>query len=758
MRNMCRAQSAWMRALAIGLLVLASTPASAATGDTLAVYQLTAGWATFGLVLPRGEAFGAVQVGKLPTQTDVKSRWDDNSIKSAIVSANVPADGHYALVAAEASPATPFVPAGTSFPPIIVELTIHDGPSPGLYKAVFAPGSLDKWLSGPLVSEARLLAQPTLQGTQTISPSLRVVFDARSYVSGGHRIDVAVENTIDSPAADAFTYDVKILVDGDIKFEKPDVLHRYLARWRQVVTTTGLALSEVTPDFGPFIRARALPNYMRSVDPVARAITAGDDQVPDVLLPEFEILQVGHLMRPMNAHAGRPEIAPYPDWTAQAIVHRQRGQLDYVLKHGELAGSWGVHIKKGNGTDLISIDERPNFWLDARANDFGAFNGPTNNLRGQADNDRVDDDPATEENEFDGTSATRGDIAHQPSLAYVPYLITGDRYFLDEVMYWANYVLIGTYQDEDQNLRGGGYVDANKTPRYPEGGSRGLIVFNEVRGIGWGLRNLADAAFIVPEADLIPDDQQTFDPYTRYKAYFTNKVSNNLIWLDDYAKTFNAGPVMAMFPNRRPEDLEGTWMPYAWIALWEQRYVGWAVDHARLLGFSGGVDFLTRLANFEIKLYTSAPDVFSREWAGIYVLAIGEHKNPDNRFEVTYFQTLQKVFEISSTAKSNPANTIGDFYRPFEGVYGPESRLMLMVARGLGLEGAEEAYAFLMGHADDVWPNGTEGGHVTMQQDLNRRSGWAIGIGGVNPLLTDVVPSRPNPAVLGAATATNPIQ
>ena len=745
MRNMCRAQSAWMRALAIGLLAIVSAPASAATGDSLAVYHLTSGWATFGVVLPRGDAVGGLQVGKLTTQTDVKSRWDDGSIKSAIVSANVPEDGHYAILAAEASQAAPFVPSGASFPPIIVELTLHDGPIPGLYRAVFSPGSQDKWLSGPLLSEARFLSQPTLQSTQTISPSLRVIFDVRSYLGGGHRVDVAVENSIDHPDANAFTYDVVIKVGGAIKFQKTDVLHRYLARWRQVVTTTGVSLSQVTPDFASFIRARALPNYMRSVDNVARAITAGADQLPDVLLPEFEILQVGHLTRPMNAHSGRPEIAPYPNWAAQAIVHRQRGQLDYVLKHGELSGSWGVHIKKGNG-DLISIDERPNFWLDNRATVVG--NGPLNGLRGSAGfNVEVGD----------GTSGTAGDIAHQPSLAYVPYLITGDRYFLDEVMHWANFVLIGTYQDADQNLRGGGYIDANRTPRYPEGGSRGLIVFNEVRGIGWGLRNLVDAAFILPDGDLVVDPFRG-DQLKKYKAYFTNKVTNNLIWLDDYARTFNSGPVMAMFPNRRPEDTEGAWMPYAWIALWEQRYVGWAVDHARLLGFTGGVDFLTRLANFEIKLYTSAPDVFSRDWVGIYLLAIGRHDNPLNRFEVTYFQTLKEVFEVSSTAKSHPDNTIGDFYRPFEGAYGPESRLMLMVARGLGLAGAEEAYAFLMAHADDVWPNGAEGGHLTMEADLNARSGWAIGIGGVNPRITDVVPSRPNPAVLGAATATNPIQ
>jgi hypothetical protein len=112
------------------------------------------------------------------------------------------------------------------------------------------------------------------------------------------------------------------------------------------------------------------------------------------------------------------------------------------------------------------------------------------------------------------------------------------------------------------------------------------------------------------------------------------------------------------------------------------------------------------------------------------------------------------VFTVSSSVKSNPASTIGDFYRPFEGFYGPESRLMLMVARGLELPGSQLAYDFLMTHADTVWPDGRAGGGVTMVQDLNRRSGWAIGVGGVNPLLTDVIPARPNPSVVASSVTT----
>jgi hypothetical protein len=71
----------------------------------------TAGWATFGQVLPPGAAndgldvigpldpTGSVAPQTLQTQADVKSRWPDNSIKFAVVTARIPSAGDYQIVA-----------------------------------------------------------------------------------------------------------------------------------------------------------------------------------------------------------------------------------------------------------------------------------------------------------------------------------------------------------------------------------------------------------------------------------------------------------------------------------------------------------------------------------------------------------------------------------------------------------------------------------------------------------------------------------
>src|SRR5262245_18044400 len=74
-------------ALSIGFLPahLHAAGVAAGVGAPIGTVHLTAGWATFGEAVPRGVAFDGVKIGTFDTQTDVKSRWDDGSIRFAIV-------------------------------------------------------------------------------------------------------------------------------------------------------------------------------------------------------------------------------------------------------------------------------------------------------------------------------------------------------------------------------------------------------------------------------------------------------------------------------------------------------------------------------------------------------------------------------------------------------------------------------------------------------------------------------------------------
>jgi hypothetical protein len=115
------------------------------------------------------------------------------------------------------------------------------------------------------------------------------------------------------------------------------------------------------------------------------------------------------------------------------------------------------------------------------------------------------------------------------------------------------------------------------------------------------------------------------------------------------------------------------------------------------------------VARFQLRLFTSANDGFDPAYAGAYVLAVARpNLIPGQR---TYLTNLRDVFAL---AREN-----GDF-RPFPGYYGPEARLMLLIAQAQGWPEANQALTYLMGAAD---------GDITMLRDLNRRSGWAISEG-----------------------------
>jgi hypothetical protein len=666
----CRRTS--LRAAGAAMVVLAvASPARAAT--PLTSYAFTRGWATFGLALPQGEARSAVQVGSLPTQTDVKVRWPDGSIRFAIVSANIPAPGTFALTSAAVAQGT----MTATLPQVAVTLTIGGT----RYVANLPPARGDAWLNGSLVSESRAIVAPGRH------PFLRVIFDVRSYAGGGHRVDVTVENCLDAAAADQVTYDASIAIAGRTVFEQANVVHKYLARWRKVFDTGGLQESAVTPGFSSFVEAHALPEYLPTVIATPRALTGSG-----VSGSGFGILAFGDLTVPMNAHSGRPELAPYPDWTAQYLVHETASERDYVLRHGELAGSWGIHVRKPDGSmPRLDAPGAGYYWLDPRWRDpgnmSGGFTGPLGHLEHRAE---------------------AGDIAHQPSLAFVPYLVTGDRFFADETAFWANFCLIGSFASDDNRK-----------------GPQGLLIGNEVRGIGWALRNLGDAAAYLPDESPM-------------KAYLASKVAANLADLEKYGATFSSGPVQTLFPRRRPEDAMPPYQAYMWISLWEQSYVAWAVDRVMQHGQVGPYDFAAagaairnRIARLQLALFTNPQWPNDRERQAPYLLAAARWSSDRT---LTYFQSLS---EVAAATFSVPKASAPDFVRPFEGYYGPEARLMLLVCERLGDAGATGALVRLM--AD-------RSGGVTMTDDLDRRSGWAIAgasIGSTAAVRSSARPKRP---------------
>ena len=618
-------------------------------GNGVGACALTSGWATFGLALPAGVATSWVQIGTLTTQTDVKARWPDGTIRFAVLTTKVQTAGDYTISAATAPSGSfvPVIPAASVA--LIIGSVTYTAPLP-------RSASADTWLSGPLVHEGRSVVAPR-SSANVAHPFLRVVFDTRVYADGKARVDVTVENVLDMQGATTTTYDAAITVAGRSVFAKSAVQHYYLTRWRRVFEVGATPISAVKLNLTPFHQARALPPFLTMVTNVVTS-AAGSS---------YDILREGALLQNMPAHGGRQELAPYPDWTARYLVHQDPRQRAMVMANGDLSGSWPIHVREaessvnsGLGSErLVSLDQRPTLWLDGRA----AGNG-VDHIRGRPM-------PVREYGSLNpgpGQSPLIPDNAHQPSLAYVPYLITGDRYYAEEMAFWANYAMLRTFKRD----------------------ARGLLMSNEVRGIGWALRNLADAAAYYPEASPV-------------RAYLGQKVLNNLQALDDYANAQDpaANPFRILWIGRRPDGPQ-------FISMWEQNYLAYAIDSASKHGFAGGLAHRDAIARLQLRLFTSDPD-YPRAGAAPYVLGVGTPKG--SGFD--YYKTMAEIWNATRSHTG-----------PFAGRYGPEARLNLMMGVESGWSGAQGAYDYLwpfIGAANTHCPNG--GPDIPY---LACRAGWAI--------------------------------
>jgi hypothetical protein len=232
------------------------------------------------------------------------------------------------------------------------------------------------------------------------------------------------------------------------------------------------------------------------------------------------------------------------------------------------------------------------------------------------------------------------DTAHTPSLAYVPYLVTGDRYYADEMSFWTDYGL-------------------TKAVPAARNYTQGLVYpGKEERTLAWQMRNMADPAAYLPGNDPM-------------RSYFADKLENNLSWADAYTAGHQT-PLHSSF--------ELTLTPNPQEQLFEDSYLVWSIEHANQLGFTGGDVAKNQIEQFVLQLFTSSD--FNPYGALAENLTVGT-KNADGT--VTYYSTLQQLFN------ANYPNGVTSY----SAYYAPEDRIVLAYALQDGLSGAQGAYNWI---------------------------------------------------------------
>ena len=119
-----------------------------------------------------------------------------------------------------------------------------------------------------------------------------------------------------------------------VAWRRVAVRHWAGSRWRKTFPV-GLTESQVTPDTHLLAASHAVPEYLASLPMDASYTGRGPNP--------YEPMNIGVVEVPGNSAGGRPEIGPYPQWTARYIAHPTPELKAIVLGEGSSAGSFPIH-------------------------------------------------------------------------------------------------------------------------------------------------------------------------------------------------------------------------------------------------------------------------------------------------------------------------------------------------------------------------------------------------------------------------------
>jgi hypothetical protein len=535
---------------------------------------------TFGQVFRQGDvpASSGISVTlddgtPVPFQLDIKARHADGSIRHGIFSvmlAQLPAGKSQVLrlskTAAPASATWSEPPATLLNAGFTASVNLNIGGK--VYSAsaddLLRSGKYTTWLSG-LVADEWLVSAPLKAADGTQHPHLTARFAIRAYPKiNKARVDVTIENDwAYEPSPQNFTYDAEVLVGGKSVYSKTALTHFHHARWRKIFWWGTTPEIDVKRDIAYLIASKAVPNYDTGLTISSTALSKLEQQWNSV---NTGPMGPGVVNPAMPMVGGRPDIGPLPQWGAMYLLSMDPRAEKVTLGVGDLAGSWPIHYRDKKTDRPVSLIDYPYMTLLGHPGD--AVN------------------PATGKSEL--FPACGGDCSttpynynpdgnHQPSMAYLPYLVTGDYYYLEELQFWANWNMVQANPY---------YRDFNK----------GLTKWNEIRGQAWTLRTLGQTAYITPDSDPM-------------KQYFVDRVGYNL---DFYNTTYTKGN-----PNQLGVlDGSGTYAfpPIAYttasgaqtgLAPWMDDFFTWSVGYLSELGFAEAQALLAWKAKFPVGRMTA---------------------------------------------------------------------------------------------------------------------------------------------------------
>jgi len=479
----------------------------------------------------------------LPLQVDVKATHPDGSVRHAVISGILPAlaagqTETLSLAKSTAQTKSSVTPQSLAAAGLTAKTTITvDGVK---YTASLADalGSANpiNWLSGPVANEW-IANAPLKDANGAVHPLLTARFDVRWYsgLNKQARVEFIVENDKTFVSNRKYTYDVDLEVGGKSVYSKTGLTHYNRARWHQMMWwDAGRAPAvNVQLNTGYLIATKAVSNYDQTNTPYESILADLANKIGDW---NTGPMQVGPITNYMPMTGGRDDIGSLPSWSVQWLLSMDKRARDVMMAAADGSGTWSMHFRDETTDYPVRTDNAKNATISTHGNISDT--GPLAVPRCAAD----------------CSTPFAHDTAHEPSLAYLPYVVTGDYYYLEELQFWAASNPLET------------------APEY-NGNGQGLLRWQQLRGQSWSLRTLGQAAYITPDSHPL-------------KAYFTKQVDANL----DYYNT--------SFVVNNPNNL-GVYDGSGALAFnvdstspWQDDFFTWSFGYLNELGFSKALPIL----------------------------------------------------------------------------------------------------------------------------------------------------------------------
>ena len=241
-------------------------------------------------------------------------------------------------------------------------------------------------------------------------------------------------------------YDAEVRFGRQVVFSQAAIEQTVQTRWRKVFWWSTPADVYVKPSLAYLKKARVIPNFDESTvsldDTFGRVYAryASSNRNP---------MGTGIITPYMPTTGGRGDLGVLPDWAVRYLLSWDKRAYDMTMMSGDLAGSFGMHYRNEKTGLPATTEEFP--YISTHSN----YVGRPGNL------------------ELPDTGGYRdpnvAQSAHEPSLDFIPYLVSGDKYYLEELEFWSQANSWGTAPENH------GFKD-------------GLVSWDEVRGQAWSLR------------------------------------------------------------------------------------------------------------------------------------------------------------------------------------------------------------------------------------------------------------------------------